>query len=128
MILLSPIFISSQIVLERSNIDHYSRSRASSLTRRFVYCSGRNWSFKSILNRIMMYFQAYPRTVLYRLLISNSKKCLRARKVSIMHHHYSKSYGSSFWRRFDNFFLTIWRSRYACATPHCTMKINQGYY
>ena len=37
MIFLSPIYISSQILLRRPNIDYFSRSRGSSLTRRFGY-------------------------------------------------------------------------------------------
>ena len=42
MIFLSPIQILSQLVHKRSNIDHFSRSCALSLTQRFVYFSGRN--------------------------------------------------------------------------------------
>ena len=39
---LSPIYFSSQLVLKRFNIDHFSRFLGSSLTRRIVYFSGRN--------------------------------------------------------------------------------------
>ena len=62
-IFLSPIYISSQLLLRRPNIDYFSRSRGSSLTRRFGYCLGRNGAANTFVQRhdVSSYFQ---RTVL----------------------------------------------------------------
>ena len=57
----SPMQISSPLVLNRSEIDHFSRSRGSSLTRRFVYFSGRN-GVLYMFAHVAMWDQVYHRT------------------------------------------------------------------